>query len=982
MNCPAIDVCVKYSLRHRRRDEGHLDEGWMETVNQLETKVYEAAAARARNYERFWARQAMRRASPAQSSGPNVEADSTGSASDRAPGQKRPRENPNQGVEEPPGDDTTSLVTSRTSSSRTPRRPHGAGGGGTGTGERVTESTVWLTPRGALHSPPDPPTTPHGPASTDEAIGAWMDLLGFCEDSGDSLPTNVPEWLQTAIEENIAALPSRARGLMRRSLPLCLNHIQDEIIQIMDNEVRRIERSQAAAASGAASSSRGTDRKRRGGSCHNPARNRDAEGRDDGNEVEVIQDEPTSGSGPSRRGREGVDPEGTADHERTVETEDDMVEVVLDREENEVPDEEGDSDSTMWVQTSIQRSGSSSTSPTDGSPGTSEHNQVVWGRHHSRPDLPTDERAKEKERDQAIQKQAWWRDATKTIEDGLHGRRLSRMTWTRALEQIQSRGSGTYIEYAGVLLNYLGEHLQIEDETLPEPEEILGTVLYMENTLWGTWSSSGRRSTAPVQRKHWWKVNRKPSYQLRHPMGMLAAQGVQGDTYTCRCVHLPEGQVVAVREGDLPPTWLLQDKDGSAERSERHDGEVGTLRGDRTVDEMSSMQTTLTMMMGQQSRTRVALQGLNFRLSGLGGGVATRRALALLQRLVRKYNIRDEGRQMLPDLIQDSEATLAGHVDSALDVEDLDREDRAFVEGWWSDLSSALDYDLEQGSQQDVPRPFVCISEREQQEIKRGQEEDIEQELARQEWEEYMESKARAHKDDNDLATKRIAPARDWDDWAMWDEMNGPKLRRRTLGVTVQVGGTGGATSSSTISLPEWNGQEGITISLTISPSLEQLSGPADNTVGLTGSLPVDEGTAGGDSEATTVNFTPAPLLQMEGDTSGPTPVAATVLDSEVDPSHDTLHGGHMGPQGSAVDQASTIPWGAQDFLTDSLDDKEIDSIEDYAEKLRREFQACENKGAQQHNEDVCADEKAKFEKFLVNKAEKAFREHSEGPGK
>ena len=165
-------------------------------------------------------------------------------------------------------------------------------------------------------------------------------------------------------------------------------------------------------------------------------------------------------------------------------------------------------------------------------------------------------------------------------------------------------------------------------------------------------------------------------------------------------------------------------------------------------DETNSlMQTT---MLNQQGRRRVVLQGLNFRLGNVEKAAASRRARAILTRLILRYGISEGTRHGLHELVQDSEATLAGHVDDGpLDIEATD-EDVDFVRGWWSDLPSALEHDLNSAH----PMPLQCMTVREQQEVEHGMEEDMEQIKAEEEWKDYL---AQKEKENEDGAEKMVA---------------------------------------------------------------------------------------------------------------------------------------------------------------------------------------------------------------------------------
>ena len=228
----AIDTCVKHSLRYRPNKDIDLSPEWMETVRLLGKGIYEAAAARARNFHRADAAAKRRRElllsrRPGQSEGVSQ------AEEEFTQGKKRQREPVEpEGVPDAPSsgiEDSLSLVATSTDTSGTPRRS-----GRTRT--LVTESTLWLTPIGARHEPPQEATTAvrtQGPTTTEEAIERWLELLGFTETPTESLPTVIAESVQASVQEAVQSMTPRAVGLMRRSLPLCLNAIQDEALELV-----------------------------------------------------------------------------------------------------------------------------------------------------------------------------------------------------------------------------------------------------------------------------------------------------------------------------------------------------------------------------------------------------------------------------------------------------------------------------------------------------------------------------------------------------------------------------------------------------------------------------------------------------------------------------------------------------------------------------------------------------------------------------
>ena len=79
----------------------------------------------------------------------------------------------------------------------------------------VTESTVWLTHRGARHSPPA--GMRNDPSCTDEAVSRWLSIMGFAETQDTSLPTVIPEAVQDNAATAIELMGAGARGLMLRN---------------------------------------------------------------------------------------------------------------------------------------------------------------------------------------------------------------------------------------------------------------------------------------------------------------------------------------------------------------------------------------------------------------------------------------------------------------------------------------------------------------------------------------------------------------------------------------------------------------------------------------------------------------------------------------------------------------------------------------------------------------------------------------------
>ncbi|CAE6970182.1 unnamed protein product [Symbiodinium sp. KB8] len=738
----AINVCAKYSLRHRPRGGATIPTEWDDTVTMLEAGVMEAAQARVRNYRRQQAAEEHRRQVLLQRQ-PPVQNEEEKCKRTRT--EKQTKDDVDQ-------DDVSSLVTTGGDTSRTPRTPRRVARSRV----TVTESTVWLTPAGAVHE------VPHGgaeatfhqePTTTDEAIDAWLDIFGFVEPPTDSLPTVLPERLQEDIRRMIQGMSTRAIGLLRRSLPLCLNAVQDE----------------------------------------------EALGQPLGERSEV-----TTGDS-------------------------DMVEVTVD-----------ESAKGQKGQTSIKGCGIN----------TEEVNQDPVA--------------------------------------------------------VRSKGKAEYSKFAEVLLNLLGGHLDFQDIP-PNPEETIRQMTlakHMEEQLWCMYEA-----------------------------------GDFGET-------LATGEIVAVREdtdmGETPQVYM-PDSDGEDEEGE------------------ALMQTSLTKLLGHQSRTRVVLQGLNFRLSNLGGGDATRRAKALLTRLARHFRIEPGTRGGLPELVQDAEAILAGHIDPDLTQDFGNSEDYAFVEGWWTDLVGALNRDIHLAPLQTIQ----CLSEREVQEIEHDQESQEQQNMAQAEWEEYMQTKEMDKEKEVEQTPQTLSAGQyqQWEDWAMWDEMQTRPLRKRRLQVEVQCGSSS-SSSKTTVTCPlaEWDGRGELNVRLRLLPGEE-----------AQGSRGAAEPPREVDSEATT--------LPVEGEVreavepTVPQPASDPTLPEGAPVALTALDGSAEGSMMEAVAGASlgeTLQWGIGTGVEDTLDPVALAEIDAYAEQLRLEYREQARRAEESGP--------TGFEEFLVAKAE-GFLEGAGGAG-
>ena len=296
---PAVDECARVLLRHRPPQPVELEQRELELIRIWEMNIFTSAALNARSGSQVQELRAVE--------GEGSSAEWNASEGNNEERRTRPRTD---------DDDVTSLVGTARITSRTPRG-HGAQGPGRTTARTapssssgaapstgastLTETTVWLTSRGALREPP--PAEEEEPTCTDEAISRWISLLGLYSVPGTSLPTTVPEPVQQDVVMAFSRMGSRARGLMIRSLPQCLNLLQDELLQIAQEVPPRTA----------------------------PSR-------------------PTAGSSTTARGREKKTPDGRPRIDETDQG--DMVEVVLDDNDDLPPNEDDDEDS-IYLQVTL-----------------------------------------------------------------------------------------------------------------------------------------------------------------------------------------------------------------------------------------------------------------------------------------------------------------------------------------------------------------------------------------------------------------------------------------------------------------------------------------------------------------------------------------------------------------------------------------------------------------------------------------------------
>ena len=152
------------------------------------------------------------------------------------------------------------------------------------------------------------------------------------------------------------------------------------------------------------------------------------------------------------------------------------------------------------------------------------------------------------------------------------------------------------------------------------------------------------------------------------------------------------------------------------------------------------------------------------------------------------------------------------------------------------------------------------MTSREVQEVEHDLESQADQDRAREQWEVYMEeTKAKAEEHTPPDVAARVY--QQWEDWAMWDEMNNGGTRKRRLHVEVQFGGSSSSSSMAreTVACPSegWNGTQELQVCLRLEPVPLNVSRaaarlePVPLNVSRAAARGAPEGS--GDSNATTV---------------------------------------------------------------------------------------------------------------------------------
>ncbi|CAE7223916.1 Ank3 [Symbiodinium sp. CCMP2592] len=710
---PARDVCARYARRHRPRDGTDLDEAETDLLHRLEKGVYEAAASNARGIRRMQEYFEQRRARRAAASPPVTPTLSRNT---------RRRLEPDEGGDDAELDtegDVNSLVGTSQRSSRTPRttrpnrpdRPRSR----TPTVTEVTESTVWLTPHGALHTDPGAPSSTAGPVDTTEAIAEWLQLLGFTDDSGVSLPTTVPEHMQRAVQTALTSMCPRARGLMQRSLPQCLNYIQDELIQLIETGIPPPPTAPRPRPSARPSSA--------------PAR-------------------PSSGASSSAR----PPPTTAADS--------DMVEVIAEYDETDeellmqvgmrVKGESAGHDDACLVQRGIplppHRDLPHADPPAPDNEGdiTGPPEQVPAS-PRSRSRSPASTSGEEAE--PPAEAQRWLEGAQLRLAllRNCGGGNGGLVRVFRGL--VSNRDSPSYEAYARPFVRWLSRG--ITNPYGDDHADDLVWASWVENLLWLDWVA----------------LRIPPPGTPRRQVGIFeAVDGIRAGTNTYRVLRetpldeaiiLPEdvdSENAIYSETDLPMPLielLFADLFMPLHSSGLMETSLATRRAS-PVDGLSSV-----------------LQGVDFRLSQTEVMARVRRALTLLHRLRHYYDI-SGGRCGLPAAAEGVEALLTAHAvaDGGDEtVTEPGNEDTSFIEQWWVAYE-----DSELRAWQADAKSMM----------------------------DFWDDAERRHQ--NELENSRRA--REWDDWALFDELMAPPARKRRRVVVRVHEPSSGASSSHELPLP------------------------------------------------------------------------------------------------------------------------------------------------------------------------------------
>ena len=214
-----------------------------------------------------------------------------------------------------------------------------------------------------------------------------------------------------------------------------------------------------------------------------------------------------------------------------------------------------------------------------------------------------------------------------------------------------------------------------------------------------------------------------------------------------------------------------------------------------------------------------------------------------------------------------------------------------------------------------------------------------------------------------------------WEDWAMFDEMNHRQARKRRLHVEVRIGSCPATSSSSTMScsLQGWNGSQEMQLNLRIEKQVD-VDATLDHQIC---SPPPGQGS----SEADTVLVHPNQSNRVEPLEAGEEGTTSTCLDQEVN-DHGSSQQARVNEDtaetvvepdasnaetlpvlpGDGDEGSTTVPWG--EAGVDSLDPVTLAEIDAFAQQLELEYQAME-----QHQPGQCLGDRG-FENFLVKKAE------------
>ncbi|CAE7823803.1 unnamed protein product [Symbiodinium sp. CCMP2456] len=835
-------------------------------------------------------------------------------------------------------------------------------------------SDLELTTAGVFHSPP---TSGNEPDSTDAAIERWVELLGFLDTTGGSLPTMVPEDVQHSVVTAIGRMGDRARGLMLRSLPQCLNLIQDELTQLI-------------------------------------------------NQVQSLTEEdplPTPEPGEEEMCRQPM-------NAREV---DDMVEVVLDPEVVEESEEE------LWMQVYTRQHRKqggedrakdledlcfmqhppprTKTAPMD---------EPAWC-STARAGLRF--LMQQGRGDMAIRR---LRDLLRRCpDDGVRDRALRELPAVLRVRKEPEASEGetkpvACEEWTDAIFRQLGGDLHNLD---PDPPET--TVTSSEA---GPSASSGDRPRLPFEIFHAAHIWPNGSYSTRDDLvragrwdllhepppsgGNMVMVDSHGTPAARQSSHQRQGHeeqeeatsLMSVGplwlalptvargfdepwQGETSPNWWWEAVDDLRDLMDRGADEYDlahrledSLRaeGDERMTEDNLIYTNGLIRAMWLHQEHVSPPLHNWR--GTPGEVEVTELLRTILKRIKDHwywqicpiamEHRAEEAELdqsrspqrrgpalwfpppaqeetalmqtsLTKLMGECEALLASYVDGELLQEAPRGDDLDFVEAWWADLRAALDHDVGQeqtqldamtaaASAESPPNPPSLEQDRAKQEEEHEREEEEQMELDRQRWNDYMDEKEAENEANQVLEQKKSKACQEWDDWAMWDALHAaPPLRRRRIEVTVTPRNSQAA-SSSDCPTPavahmnvDWDPSWGLDIRVQVAP----------------------EGTSRTSRPQPPARDPPIPAVLPEGS-------VAMQAQAEATGSNEEVH--ERGQHSSNMDLRETVPWGGTE-VNDSLNEVELAGCEAFAADLAKEFESKEAEEYEQMTE---------LEKFKLQRRE------------